>query len=969
VTRATAIRRRSLAGALALALAPAALQALAQDALRGERIEVTGTRLPPPHLEASNPIVTIDAEEIRQDGPLPLEQILSSLPMVYSDQNSMIANGATGTSSIDLRSLGAYRTLTLINGRRAAAGQPLFDAADINAIPSALVRRIDVLTGGASAIYGSNAIAGVANYILNDRFEGIQGEVNYGFYNHQQQGTHGIADIIRARAVTNPAQYKVPGDKSSDGESLTAHLMIGGNFANDRGNATVFFGYRDDQELLESERDFSACAVAANAAGYFCGGSSTSYPGRFWVNPPRGAMLTAADASGGVRPWIASTDLYNFAPTNHYRRPLERYSAGALVDYAIGPAARVYSEFLFHDNHTVAQIAESGIFGVQLPVRFENPLLSPEWRSRLGLEDPGDSVVVQFDRRNMEGGGRRADLRHTSFREVLGVKGAISDSWHYDAYLQVGRVLYQQTYFNDFSISRISRAMDVVSDPVTSRPVCRSVLDGSDPQCVPYDIWRIGGVTPEALAYLQTPGFLKGGVSLDVVSASTTADLGAWGIRFPGAKEPVSLALGFEWREEKQDLQADTAFGTGDLAGQGSATPSTSGEYSVRELYGEIRLPVLDTLSFNGSFRNSRYSTDISTNTYGLGLDFQPVRQLRLRGSYQRAIRAPVIAELYPLQQVVLSGFGFDDPCAGTSPARSFADCQRTGVTAAQYGNIEVYPTNFDGTPANVRIGGNPQLQPETGTTLTAGVVVTPARDFSATLDYFEIRLDDTITFADPTIAVSECLNTGEPLYCNRLRRDPMSGTFWLPGAEIDATNINSGQLRTSGVDVGFNYSMRFDGYGSLKLDALGTWLREFSVELYKGATPYDCAGFHSWGCYAPRPKWRHRFRATWSTPWNLDLSATWRHLDSVDHQGPHDPVVPITVPDVIRSIPAMDYLDLGASWQATKQVTVRAGVSNVLDQDPPLSGNAPPLGNGNVWVGTYDALGRRIWVAVTAKF
>jgi len=973
----TTVRRRPLSGtspqtlasALALALAPAG--APAQEAIqRVERVEVTGTRLPPPNLEASSPIVSIDAEEIRKDGPLPLEEILSSLPLVFGEMNSMMANGATGGSSVDLRSLGGFRSLTLINGRRMGAGGPFLDESDINQIPSALVRRVDVLTGGASAIYGSNAIAGVVNFILDDRFEGVKGEVNYSFYNHRQQNPHGVADIIRTRAQTNPAQYKVPGDKSSDGESLVANLLIGSNFAHDRGNATVYFGYREDQSLVESERDYSACPLLADANGFFCAGSTVSYPGRFWVNPPRGAMLTPADSAGGVRPWVMATDLYNFAPTNHYRRPAERYNVGAFVDYAISRDATVYNEFLFHDNHTVAQIAESGMFFIEVPVMFENPLLSAEWRSRLGLAEPGDSVNVQIDRRNVEGGGRRDDLRHTSFREVLGIRGAISDAWHYDAYFQTGKVVFQRVSSNEFSTARSRRAMDVVADPVTGNPVCRSVLDGTDPQCVPYNIWTIGGVTPEALAYLQTPGILKGQASLDVLSGSVTADLGAYGVRLPGVKEGLSVAFGLERRQEEQFFDADTAFASGDLAGRIASAPGISGAYSVKEVFGEIRIPALETMSFNGSFRYSHYSTGISTDTYGAGFDFQPVRQFRLRGSYQRALRAAHISELYPPQQVILGGFPFEDPCAGTAPTRSFEECQRTGVTAVQYGAIEAYPEpGF--TPSFFRIGGNPRLQPETGNTLTLGVVLTPTRDLSATLDYFDVRVDDTIDFAAPVIGFTQCLETGDSLYCDRIRRESRSGTLWLPGAEIDATMINSGELRTSGIDTGVNYKHRLGEHGSLAADFLGAYMHEYSVEAYKGAPKYDCAGAYAVACYQPRPKWRHRIRATWSTPWDLDLSATWRHIGEVDHLGTRDDA-PVPLPnlaEVIRMLPAMNYLDISASWQATKQVTLRAGISNVLDQDPPLFGGAPPQSNGNTWVGTYDPLGRRIWVNLTARF
>jgi iron complex outermembrane receptor protein len=969
---ATPLTRHSLASALALALVPVS-QALAQvSAPQTERLVVTGTRLPPPHLDSSSPIVSIDAEEIQKDGPLPLEEILSSLPMVFGEMNSMVSNGATGTSSIDLRSLGGWRTLTLINGRRMGPGGPLLDQSDINLIPSALVRRVDVLTGGASAIYGSDALAGVVNFIMNDRFEGVQGEVNYSFYNHQQQNPNGIADLIRARAVTNPAQYAVPSDKSSDGESLVANLTIGSNFAHDRGNATVFFGYRDDKALLESERDYSACSLNADDNGFFCGGSPVSYPGRLWVNPPRGAQLTPADASGAVRPWVARTDTYNFAPTNYFRRPAERYNVGAFVDYAITPNATVYSEFLFHDDHTVAQLAESGMFAIQVPVMFENPLLSADWRARLGLAKPGDSVVVQVDRRNFEGGGRQFDIRHTSFREVLGVRGAIADAWHYDLYLQTGKTLVQRSHFNDFSRARSIRAMDVVTDPVSGRPACRSALDGSDPQCVPYNIWTIGGVTPEALAYLQTPGFLKGSASLDVWSGSVTADLGAYGIRLPLAREAASVAIGLERRKEEQIREPDSTFATGDLAGNFGGTPPVSGGYSVKEAFGEIRLPILDTLSVNGSFRYSSYSTGVSANTYGTGFDFQPVRQVRLRGSYQRAIRAPNIGELYFPQEVIDGGIGLDDPCAGSTPAASFEQCRRTGVTAAQYGSIEVFPSPGQTTPAYVRIGGNPQLQPETGNTLTLGIVLTPTRDFSATLDYFDITVDDTITEADPTVAVSQCLVTGDPLYCDRVHREPQSGTLWLPGAEIDASAINSGRLRTSGADIGFNYKHGIAEYGSLAVDALGTYMHRYSVELFKGAPTYDCAGIIIWGCFPVRPKWRHRIRATWSTPWDVDLSATWRYIDNLDHGGTHyNALVPFpsTVPEVIRNLPAVNYVDLSLSWRATKQLTVRAGVSNALDTDPPIMPVGTALGNGNTWVGTYDPLGRRIWVNLTGRF
>jgi len=293
-------------------------------------------------------------------------------------------------------------------------------------------------------------------------------------------------------------------------------------------------------------------------------------------------------------------------------------------------------------------------------------------------------------------------------------------------------------------------------------------------------------------------------------------------------------------------------------------------------------------------------------------------------------------------------------------------------VTATQYGAIEEYPTQAQGTPAYIRFGGNPRLQPETGNTLTLGVVLTPMRDLSATIDYFNIRINDTISGADPSIAVSQCLETGDSLYCDRIRRESVSGTLWQAGAEIDATSINSGQLRTSGADMGVNYKHGLAEHGSLAVDFLGTYMHEYSVEQYKGAPKYDCAGLYLWACYQPRPKWRHRIRGTWTTRWDLDVSATWRYIGEVDHGGSHYNALlpfPGVVPEAIRTLSAMNYLDFSVSWRATKQLTMRAGVSNALDRDPPLVGAGPPLGNGNTWVNTYDPLGRRIWINLTARF
>jgi outer membrane cobalamin receptor len=305
---------------LALALMATPLAFAQQAAERGERIEVTGTRIPSPNIESTSPVSVVTAADIKLEGATRIEDMLNSLPQVFADFGATISNGATGTATVNLRNLGATRTLVLMNGRRLPIGSPAPFTAnyapDLNQIPTPLIQRVEVLTGGASAIYGSDAVAGVVNFIMRDNFEGVQGEVNYSFYNHKQGNA--LASVIASRQATNPQQFQVPGDISRTGDSTEANLLIGGNFANGKGNATIFFDYKKDKPVLQAQYDYSACTTSVNAAGdqFLCGGSSTSYPGRF-VNGATGASFTIADANGGVRPFAAATDQFNFAPYNY----------------------------------------------------------------------------------------------------------------------------------------------------------------------------------------------------------------------------------------------------------------------------------------------------------------------------------------------------------------------------------------------------------------------------------------------------------------------------------------------------------------------------------------------------------------------------------------------------------------------------------------------------------------------------
>jgi iron complex outermembrane receptor protein len=932
-----------------------------------QRVEVTGSRIPSANLESTSPVSVVTAKEIRMDGVRSVENLLNNLPQVFADQGGTISNGSTGTATVNLRNFGADRTLVLVNGRRLPAGSPRNTAADLNQIPAPLIKRVEVLTGGAGAIYGSDAVAGVVNFIMNDTFQGVQIEANHSFYNHQQNGGP-------AADAANRRNYPVPDDAGADGKISDASLLLGGNFADGKGNAVVFFGYKKEDALLQSQRDYSSCSLDGFSSGntFNCGGSGTSFPGRFFTDS---GQKTVADANGNVRPYVAATDQYNFGPLNYYQRPSERYTFSSFARYDISDKMRLYAEGSFHDDHTVAQIAPSGLFGLDASganaIHWENPFLSPAWKTALGLTGPGSTADALIFRRNVEGGGRQDDQRHTSYRGVVGVKGEIGN-WNYDVFAQMGKVLYSETYLNDFSISRSSRAIDVITD-AQGNPVCRSVVNGVDPNCVPYNIWALGKVTPEALAYLQVPGFQKGSTSQSVQGINLATDLGDYGIKLPTSTHGVGLAFGFEHRTEKLDLATDTAYQTGDLAGQGGPTQGVSGQFSVRDFYAEARIPVLEKqpfaelLSVNASARRSDYSTGQKTNSYGLGIEWSPIEMAKLRFSYQRAVRAANVVELFTPQGLGLFGMS-SDPCAGPTPEASAAACALTGVTAAQYGNIEDSPAQ----QYNALFGGNANLKPETSDSFTLGLVLTPMRNLSVTIDAFDMKVEDVIGGLPANTTLAQCLETGDPTFCSLITRDRL-GTLWaLPTAQVIATNQNLGVMQTKGIDLAANYGAKFGAYGGVDFSFTGTWLKEFKQEDFPGSGQYDCVGLHGTSCGTPMPEWRHKLRATWSTPWRgVELAVTWRHIDKVKLDATSDnPLLATEFEPADETLASRNYLDLAANWQINKMFALRAGVNNLLDKDPPITGVvAAVFGNGNTYPQVYDAFGRRVFLNLTATF
>ena len=979
-----------------------------QTAERVERVEITGTRLPALNVEGPSPVTVMDAQEIRMDGVSKAEDVLLALPQVYSAQGSNSSNGATGTAQVNLRNLGPTRNLVLVNGRRLPPGSPQSGsqysyAADLNQIPVPLIQRVELLTGGASAVYGSDAISGVVNFIMNDRFEGLQIDLNYSGYNHQQHNDT-VSNIVKERAQTNPDQFKVPSDVDFDGRVKSFSLLMGGNFADNRGNATVFLNYKKEDPVRQANRDFSACSL--NSGDEFtCGGSSTSFPGRFrlpGVNSSgfgtgRGPNLTVADSAGTTRAFNPDTDQFNFGPYNYYRRPAEQIGFNAFAHLDLHPQVRAYTELGFHDNHTDAVIAPSGIFfGNFVTVDAGNPLLSADWKSQIAaanatggkaFANPGDTATLLIGRRNVEGGGRDDDIRHSSYRGVLGFKGELVKNWNYDVFGQYGKVLYQDIYRHDFSNTRIARAIDVISNPAVGgsgrvsagTPVCRSEVDGSDTNCRPYNIWALGGVTSDAINYLEAPG-LQNGSTQQVVLGATLAsgDLSSYGLKMPSAKNGLGVVFGVEQRKERLKLDTDTEFSTFDLAGQGGPIIGVQGVLNANEYFTEARLPLIEglpmahELTVSGSYRHSDYSTHKKTNTYGLGAEWAPVRNYRVRGSYQRAVRHANIVELFQAQGANLFGMTGGDPC-GAKPRFSEPECARSGASAANgfYGN------SFLDSPAgqfNFLQGGNQDLKPETANTYTLGLVLNPIRNLTATIDWWNIKITDAVGNAPPETLLNACIKTGA--FCNLVQRDA-TGTLWLQGGgKIVALNDNLGGYNASGLDLALNYTQSMGEWGGLGVHFLGSYVNKWEFEPIKGAGSFDCAGLFGGQCSAaggPNPKWRHKLRGTWATPWSTDLALTWRHIEKVKHEGTSsNPLLSAPIDATDRTMGTRDYFDLAGSWTINKTLSLRAGINNLFDRDPPLvsSGTADPsvFGNGNTFPQTYDALGRLIFLNLVVK-
>jgi outer membrane receptor protein involved in Fe transport len=917
------------------------------EASTSDAIVVTGSRIVRRNLESAAPVAVVSNEEFKLSGAVNVEQVVNTLPQVIPGVNSFSNNPGGGVATLNLRGLGEQRNLVLVNGRR----WMFYDTTqvvDLNTIPSFLIESVDVVTGGASAVYGSDAITGVVNF----RLKNVQGVEAGGQYNITEQG---------------------------DGRRYEGYVALGSEFAEGKGHATVFAEYYKRGSIDQGQRDFSKLirsdtpsALPLTPDGFYQGGSSTVPYGRFTSTLPTGACAGniycgtagAVFRTPGVGSRRTSADLYNFAPDNYLMVPQERYLIGGYGDYDVGNGHTAYVEATFVNNRVENLLAATPVTGTfQFDINTVSPFISAADIAALRALDAtvgagnvvGDGIVpLAVQRRVNETGGRLSSDERNAFRVLVGIKGPINDVFNYDI-----NYLYARTRNSNVQQGNISRSL------------FQAGLDGTG---TPINIFGANTLTPAMVQAISIQS--QNGDISTLQDATATISGSLFNLGMGG--DNVGVAVGVEYRKVASQFIPDTALSSGDVIGFNAGDP-TAGSYNVKEAFAELRVPVasgkplISRLELNGAARYSDYSLDAVGGvwTYAGGVEYAPVPDITFRGQYQRAVRAPNVSELFGGQS---QGFpAAVDPCALASSAANAtirALCVATGVPAASVGS--------SGLQLNTQIqglfGGNPDLQEETSDSYTAGVVLRPQAipGLSVTADWFKIKIDGAISVLGGGLAntLSLCYNTIQDInsqYCQAFV-GTRNALGQLDGVNSPAIlNANTGVLKQEGVDFEVNYSREL-GFGLMNQSSKVSFNFMGTYTYHQIVTPVselpdeftDCAGkFGALVCGNPIPKWKWTSRLSWLDG-PVTTSLRWRHVGAVrDDDDSSDYIV--------ERLKAYNLFDLTFSVDATENFNISFGANNLFNKKPLLMGDNQE--QSNTYPGTYDVLGRDFFISAGVKF
>lgn len=957
----------------------------------GGAIVVTGSRIQRRDLTSASPVAVVKAEEFQLSGAVNVEQVINTLPQAAAGSTGFSNNPGNGASTLNLRNLGTTRTLVLVNGRRWMS-YDTNQVVDLNTIPQFMISNVETLTGGASATYGSDAIAGVVNFNLRQDLDGLVLGGQYALTEH------------------------------GDGARYNVDFGFGTSFDDNKGSVTIYGNYTRREPIFQDARQFSrfaagdgcivpgstnsdtgigqnfggalgTCAARGGEVGLIPQGSAStpigSLPG-VTAGSPLGYIFNPT--GGGTRPFRDPDDLYNFAPDNYLMLPQERYLMGGYASYEVTPGIEAYSEVSFVQSTVALELAPTPI-NQAVNLQIASPFFNDQTRGLLTpLDTDGDGYVnSNIGFRFNQSGPRNSEQRRNSFRILGGVRGDITESLRFDAYYMYARTENQQYQQGNIARSRFGFATET-SFAANGALQCRDAAARAA-GCVPLNIFGQNLADPAAIRYVTVNSTNLERSDIKNFVASVNGDL----FRVSDGAEPIGFAVGVEYRGMSASYTPDTFLASGDVAGFNAGQP-TQGDYSVREAFGELRVPLLhDTfvhnLELTGNVRYSDYSLDAVGGvwTYAGGGQFSPIRDITLRGQYARAVRAPNVQDLFGGNSV---GFpSVQDPCSDRGVASNRTDairqfCIESGVPAANVFTRAVQPNG----QIQANFGGNPNLREETSDTFTAGVVLQPSfiPRLNITVDYFNIKVEDAIsTFAGGLnnalqLCYTVALDMSNPI-CSVFQgaRNPATGGLGegAGGLNPDILSANIATLKTSGIDVAVDYSMPFDfsitGNGSSRVNFsfFGTYLDKFrstAVAAIPEREEIAEGSVASLPTLNPMPRWRHNTRLTFSDG-PVNLSLRWRYFGPVQDRRLENTFVGLDrVPQDAALFPnarlgSVNYFDLTTAVQANENLQITLGVNNLFNQKPEVLGSLQE--QANTFPGVYDVLGRDFFVGARMTF
>lgn len=944
-----------------------------------EAIVVTGSRIQRRDLVSTSPLTVVQDEEFQLSGSVNVEQVINTLPQVIPGTTGFSNNPGNGAVTLNLRNLGATRTLVLVNGRR----WMFFDVAqvvDLNTIPQFMIESVDVVTGGASAVYGSDAVAGVVNFRLRQNLEGVH--------------------LGALQAIT----------EEGDGNRYSADFAIGSQFADGRGHVTAFASYTKRRPIFQGSRAFSRTAagdacirqgstdpssgIGTNLGGALstcvarggevglAGFGSILIPTTFVFN--FGRMF--APEGGGTVPFRDPEDRYNYSPANYLQLPQERYLFGAYGNYEVTDGVELFTELSFVNSVVAQELAPTPI-AQSVNVQIASPFFNEDTRQRLrALDTDRDGFANIFvARRFVESGARNQNSNRDAFRVLGGVKGDLTANLQYEAFYAYSRTRNTELQQGNIVRSRFAAALNTEFGP-------GGVLRCRDAQarnqgCVPLNIFGLNTASPAAIDYVTVNSTNVDVSELQNAQASISGSLFSLGMGGGDA----GFALGTEYRKVSSQFVPDEFLSSGDVAGFNAGRP-TSGSYNVKEVFGELLIPVLSEsfvhrLEFNAAARYSDYSLRNvgGVYTYAAGAEFAPIRDITFRGQYQRAVRAPNVAELFGGQS---TGFpGASDPCSNRAPANIRTEalrqlCIASGVPAANVFTSVVQPNG----QIEATFGGNPDLEEERSDTYTAGVILRPRflPRLNVTADYFNIEVENVIGLAGGGLnsALQLCFTVAQNL------QNPVcqifAGTRGPQGAISSGSqrnpqilSANNALLKTSGVDVQVDYmqplpfSLTGADEARLTLFFLGTWLEKYRSTAIAAIPERVTIGEGSI-VGNPLPEFRFTSRAS-LVDGPATISVRWRYLGDVQ-----DPRIQNTFNRLERvgtdpallpnaRIDDVHFFDLTLSFEVNDNLNLNIGVNNLFDKTPEVLGDVAE--QANTFPGTYDVLGRDYFVSARLRF